>query len=341
MDLLPTQEQQEITAAAAALLAKQARTDLHDPRRSLSPPDPLRWGQYADLGWFGLGLPEARGGVGYGMAEEALLYREIGRYLAPGPFLASTLGARVASAAGASELASAILSGGATVGLAEPSGHDAQVGDRLTGTFDLFDADGATHLLVVTPESAVLVAAEDVGTSEVVRCIDPAVHFARVRMEALVPVVAVPAATDLVFQRGVVLAGAVLAGIGEATRDEASEWAKTREQFGRPIGVNQAIKHRCADMAVRAELSTQQVLFAALAIDERRSDLAFQAAAAKVVATDTAIGNAAANIQVHGGIGYTFEHDAHLYLKRAHVLDRLLGDRRTHLCSLVEMGAAQ
>jgi alkylation response protein AidB-like acyl-CoA dehydrogenase len=143
------------------------------------------------------------------------------------------------------------------------------------------------------------------------------------------------------FIRASVLAAAALVGIAEATRDMAAEYSKVRVQFGKPIGAYQAIKHRCADMAVRAEAASSQVLFAALSIDEGRPDDAFQAASAKVVASDAAIRNAADNIQIHGGMGYTFEHDAHLYLKRAHVFDRIAGDSRQHLAHLMDLPAAQ
>jgi len=137
------------------------------------------------------------------------------------------------------------------------------------------------------------------------------------------------------------MVAAMLVGIAEATRDLSAEHAKTRVQFGRPIGVHQAIKHRCADMAVRAEAAGSQMLLAALCVESGRADATFQAAAAKVVATDAAVANAASTIQVHGGMGFTSEHDAHLFLERAHVLDHLLGDRRQHLARLVELPPAQ
>ena len=129
--------------------------------------------------------------------------------------------------------------------------------------------------------------------------------------------------------------------IAEATRDMSSEYAKIRVQFGPPIGVNQAIKHACADMALRAEAASAQLLFAALSVDEGRSDAAFQVAAARIVATDAAVENATRTIQVHGGMGYTFEHDAHLFLKRARVLDRVLGDSRSQMAALIDLPAAQ
>jgi alkylation response protein AidB-like acyl-CoA dehydrogenase len=112
-------------------------------------------------------------------------------------------------------------------------------------------------------------------------------------------------------------------------------------QFGRPIGVNQAIKHRCADMAVAAEAALSQTLFGAVALTAGRADREFQVLAGKIIASRAAIDGAAANIQIHGGMGFTYEHDAHLYLKRAHVLDLLFGRRADDLAALLAHEAAQ
>jgi alkylation response protein AidB-like acyl-CoA dehydrogenase len=342
VDLLPTSEQHEIAAAAASLLAKELPiTRLRELRGEPSSIDRRAWSRCAGLGWFALGLSEELGGVGYGLAEEALLFREIGRHLAPGPFLATTLGARVAAVAGATDLAAAIMGGEAVVGAAEARSAEAVVGaGGVTGSFDLIDPVGASHVVAVTPDGAALLSLAGVDP-EILPSIDPGVRLGRVRLDRAPVVAFVSSDADPVFLRAAVLAAAMLVGISEATRDMAAEFAKVRVQFGKPIGVNQAIKHRCADMAMRAEVAQCQLLFAALSVDELRPDAAFQAAAAKVVATDAATRNAAENIQVHGGMGYTFEHDAHLYVKRAHVLDRLAGLGREHLTRLIQLPAAQ
>src|SRR5690606_33176714 len=135
-----------------------------------------------------------------------------------------------------------------------------------------------------------------------------------------------PYETEPIWSHAQVLASAFLAGLAEAARDMATEHARTRIQFGKPIGVNQAIKHVCADMAVAADAAISQTLFAAIALQSGRGDSMFQVLAAKSVATRAAIDNAANGIQVHGGMGYTFEHNAHLVLKRAHVYAHLFGE---------------
>jgi alkylation response protein AidB-like acyl-CoA dehydrogenase len=328
VDLLPSGDQQEIATAAAAFIAKELPTSgLRARRDEPQALDRETWLRCVHLGWLGLGIPEASGGVGYGVIEEAMLFREIGRGLAPGPFLATSLAVHAAVASGHGEMASALMTGGAAA-LALSRQPAPEVGATVTGTFDLLD-------------DAALVEAAAIGPVERRTSIDPASRLSRVRLSD-VPAVAVPAdQAAALFHRGCVLAAATLAGIAEAARDHAADHARTRVQFGRPIGVNQAIKHRCADMALHAEAATAQVWFAAAAIDGRRVDAAFHASAAKVVATDAAIGNAEANIQIHGGQGYTFANDANLYLKRAHVVAATMAPLHWHQARLLQLPPAE
>jgi alkylation response protein AidB-like acyl-CoA dehydrogenase len=114
------------------------------------------------------------------------------------------------------------------------------------------------------------------------------------------------------------------------------EYAEARVQFGQPIGAYQAVKHSCADMAIRAEAAASELFFAALAFEGARTDAAFQVSAAKVVAADAARCNAAANVQIHGGMGFTFEQDAHLYVKRSHVLEHAFGSSTYHLSRVLD-----
>lgn len=341
MNLLPTPDQEEILASAAAVLAAELPiTRVRELAAGRSVVDPKVWRTCAELGWFGLGLPEDQGGIGLGATDETLLFREIGRSLAPGPFLATTLGARVASGAGRADLVVAILAGELVVGLAEPHG-DADVGDRVTGPFDLIDTLDADFVVAVGRAGAALLAIDDLGPVTTLTCIDEATRLAEVTLSDAPAAAWVPAADDPVALRGSLLAAASLVGMAEATRDRSAEHARTRVQFGKPIGVNQAIKHRCADMALRADAALAQVSFAAACFDAGRADTEFQVVSAKVVAGAAARANADGTVQVHGGMGYTYEHDAHLFVKRVHVLDRLLGDRRSHLARLIDLPPAQ
>jgi alkylation response protein AidB-like acyl-CoA dehydrogenase len=128
-----------------------------------------------------------------------------------------------------------------------------------------------------------------------------------------------------------VLVAAEAVGVAERTLEMSVEYAKVREQFGKPIGTFQAIKHRCADMATRAEVARAVVVFASVAVQDGEPDADFHVHSAKALAADAAIQNATDNVQNHGGMGYTWESDAHLYLKRARVLEHVCGSRMAHL----------
>jgi alkylation response protein AidB-like acyl-CoA dehydrogenase len=332
MDFLPSVEQDEIVASAAAFLADTlpiSRT------RALiaeaSNVDTAAWSAAAKLGWFALGLPQEAGGVGGGLADESLLFREIGRSMASGPFLATTLAARVAAAAGQPDLTDTIT-GGQQVALALPG--------QSAGEVYLLDASEAKLVLLATAEEALLLRIADLDGVSPVGCLDPTTRLSQATLGGARPVAAVAASADRVARRGMVLVAAMLAGLAEATRDIGAEHAKVRVQFDRPIGVNQAVKHPCADMAVHAELAWAQTVMAALAIDEAREDAEFQALSAKIVASDAAERNAAATIQILGGMGWTFEHDANLYARRAFVLGHVFGQTRDALSRLIELPAA-
>jgi alkylation response protein AidB-like acyl-CoA dehydrogenase len=309
MNLLPTDEQESFAAASAGFLA--ASLPLARVRSLIDESDNVdaaAWAAAADLGWFGLGLPEALGGVGAGLADEALLFRELGRALAPGPFLAMVLGARVAAIGGAEALAAEVVGGTRRVGYA--------LDDQL------LDGVGATHAVVVRPERAELVDLAGVDITPG-RCLDDASRIATAAIAGARVVASVTAETDPVFRRVLVLTAAAMVGIGEATRDMAADYAKTRVQFDRPIGVHQGVKHPCADMAVRCEGAWAQTVVAALAHDEALADADREALCARVVAEEAAERNSTGALQVLGGIGYTAEHDIHLYVKRTHVLRRI------------------
>jgi len=284
------------------------------------------WSQAAELGWFGLGLPEHYGGTGFELVDEGLLFKEIGRHLTPGPFLGSVLGARVAAVGGNVDLAAEIMSGAARVGIAAA---------QSAGGYVLYDAVDTSYLLVCEAERAVLVAAE-AATS---RAPLPSIDELSVRESAslaITPVAEVAASYDPIHARGATLVSAILVGVAEATRDMSVGYAKTREQFGAPIGTFQAIKHRCADMGVATALADAQLLFAALSVSEHQPDRDLQVSAARLVAASAALSNARETIQVHGGMGFTWECDAHLFLKRTHALGEHFGTVRDHRRVMVE-----
>jgi alkylation response protein AidB-like acyl-CoA dehydrogenase len=131
-----------------------------------------------------------------------------------------------------------------------------------------------------------------------------------------------------------VLAAAEAVGVAERTLEASVAYAKVRQQFGKPIGSFQAVKHRCADMAVRAEVARSVTTYASVAIRDAEPGAERYARVAKTLATSAAIANASDNVQNHGGMGYTWEADAHLFLKRAWLLEHTFGTRAAHLDAL-------
>ena len=290
------------------------------------------WKQIAELGWLGLHLPEDLGGSGFGLAELAVVTEGLGAAPAPGPFLPTVAAAAVIDAAGSPELRAALLpslaDGSVAASLAPAVAGDGvyiDSGDRLTGrvTAALGAVWAQLHLVPVGPDLAIVAADAPGVTVAEANAIDPSLglaglEFDRTPMRGLVRGGAAAAARMLR-----VLAAAEAAGGARACLEMALGYAKVREQFGRPIGSFQAVKHHLANMLVATELATAAAWDAARLAAGPEADLA--AAVAAAVALDAYQFTARKNIQVLGGIGFTWEHDAHLYLRRAGALAELAG----------------
>jgi alkylation response protein AidB-like acyl-CoA dehydrogenase len=267
------------------------------------------WSTAAEQGWFGLGLPEADGGVGYSVVEEALLCIELGRAAVPGPFLGTIL----ASHCEDESLRASVVAGEVPVGLAEREGDAVCVFDGASNGHALLLDDGqVVRLGELTPDASIDHLISLATTSDVT-----------------------PVAGGTSRDRTSLLIAASLAGIAAATASQSVEYGMDREQFGQPIGGFQSVKHRCADMAVRAEASLTQVHYASLALRDGAPDATFHVEAAAVVAARSAVENAEINVQNHGGIGFTREHTAHRYVTRARVLAALAGGVRAHQADLL------
>ncbi len=342
MDLLPSQHQLELAEAASSVLAKEFSTaTVLERRREDSAVSERAWASCAETGLLGLGLPESVGGAGCGLPEEALLFREIGRQVVPGPFLTTVLAGHVAVACGQPDLAAAFAAGTEIAGHADPEAGVDPARPVLDGLVHVRDWSGAAWLLTVTSEGAGLVPASALGPVQSVRSIDPGVRVGGADVSAVPFTHWLPAGESDIHLRGLVLVAAQLVGIAEACRDSSVSYAKTREQFGRPIGVNQAVKHACADMAVAAERAGAQLFFAAASCASGRPDAEFQARSAKVVGSAAARKNAAANVQVHGGMGFTTEFDAHLYVERVEFLEHTFATREQSLAAIIDLPAPQ
>jgi len=338
MNLLPSPDQDQILDTIRSFLAADAPVGRLRKHGALGNPDAQYWPQLGALGFIGLALEEEAGGIGLGSAEEMLVFREFGRHLISPTILGLTLGARVAAGAGDSALRDDILAGALPIGIANPRGT-VDIGKSTQGEFHLFESAAAPWVLVMDETGAGLFARDDFLDIQPVPGTDALLVLERARLGGVSALHWVDAADDQIYRRALLLLAAYAVGLGEGTRDMAVDYAKVREQFGKPIGSFQAIKHICADMAIRSEAALCQTSFAALVFAEDGSDADFQVTASKIVATDSALKNAAANIQVHGAFGFTAEADAHHYLKRAHVADLLWGDAKYQRERLIDLPA--
>ncbi len=294
------------------------------------------WRAAGELGWFGLALPEAAGGTGYGVPEAMLLFTELGRALTPGPWLGTVLaGLALADAPAHRPTLDRLLVGGHRVAVVEDPFDRLGPGPRLDGSVELVLDAATADLLVVLGSSAVrLVATSAVGVRvEASHGIDPTRRPATVAFAGATADVVSDGAGALRLV-ATVLVAAEAAGVAERGVEMSVEYGKVREQFGKPIGSFQAIKHRCADMAVRAEVARSSVTYAAVALQDGEADAPFHVHVAKTLAANAALQNTTDNIQNHGGMGYTWESDAHLYLKRARALEHCFGTRTAHLDAL-------
>jgi len=311
MDLLPDTQQDAVAEAASRVLADLGHPDrANEHAASGQASDGELWKLAVELGWLGLAVPERDGGAGCGLPEQVMLVRELGRSLAVGPFV----GTMVAVGMAEGVLRDELLAGRP---VASAFGLDSD------GRLLVAEAPGADLVLRWWPDRAELLESPESGVP--VAGIDPTLGLEVVDGDAAR---VVAEGSTSVTATATVLRSAGLVGIAEAVRDQAVHHALVREQFGRPIGSFQAIKHLCADMAVRAEAAWRQTCWAAVAVRDGRPDAARHVAAARLVAQAAALEGAAANIQVHGAMGFTAEHTAHLFLKRARswsLLQRLDG----------------
>ncbi|HXM57545.1 MAG TPA: acyl-CoA dehydrogenase [Candidatus Dormibacteraeota bacterium] len=366
MDFAFSEEQEMLRASAREFLAKQCPPSyVRQMMEAEDAWDRAFWAKLAEMGWTGLGIPEAYGGVGT-FLDLVVVLEEAGRALLPGPFF-STMGLAVptllesGSEAQKQAVLTAIAAGDAraTVALTEPAGRwDAdgvtlaaqQSGDgwRLEGV-KLFvpDAAVADHLVVAartrgSGERGVtlfLISGRPDGMSvSPLKTMDMTRRWYEVRFDGVqVPGDAVVGAVDegwAPLRRALDWAAAGLCaemvGGAQHVLDSSVEYAKTRQQFGKPIGIYQAVSHKLADMLLEAESARSATYYAAWAVDADAPDRSLAASMAKAYTSDAYRRAAGNGIQVHGGIGFTWEHDMHLYFKRAKSSEVTLGDATYH-----------
>lgn len=282
MDLSPSSDQ----AALQAATADWCRDNM--PLEAARSRPATLWRDIDEMGWVGMTAP----GIDMDHATEAVVFAELGRFLAPIALLSSSVSAKWAGTS-------------AKVSLAIPAADCIRLFDSedTERAFGLFGGE-ASHIPIA-------------GAALPVPSLDLSASVARLEGGVSKAIVNDPRAA-LHLQ---LLAAAFAVGCADAARDMAADYAKVREQFERPIGWFQAIKHMCADMVVRAAVARSQLYYAACALDAGDSEVAFHVAAAKRLADQAALENGRVNIQVHGGIGMTDEAYPHFCLKRAHLLN--------------------
>ncbi|MFI6468862.1 acyl-CoA dehydrogenase [Streptomyces sp. NPDC050516] len=350
MGIAITQEQRELAQAVRGWLARAVPVE--EVRKLLDAPEaagarPPFWDGLAEQGLLGIHLGEEFGGGG--LPELAVVLEEAGRGLLPGPYLPGALAAELLRRAGRHEgLVADIAEGRRTAAVALGAGTLTAVGCEggwlLDGTAPPVLAAGQAELVVLAAKAHhrtlwLAVDAEDLRIRTHAST-DPTRPTAEVRAEAVVVdtgrVLDVDSA--LVRDLAAVLFSAESCGTAARALDIAAEHAKVREQFGRPIGRFQAIKHLCADMLVRLEQARALVWDAARAMDEP-AEVRGLAASLSATAVETACTCAKDCVQILGGIGFTWEHDAHLYLRRALVARQLLGAGDTHRLRAVRLAS--
>jgi len=274
--------------------------------------------ELAGLGTFLLGVDEEKGGIGFSLLEEVVAYRELGRACTDPTVLAQTMGVHLAMSIGRSDLAASF--GDATVRVSmAPEDNRADGG---TDTLYIVNGDEDGWLLSINPYKMRLLPISAIEAREKLEPTDDRLKVERARILQDAPNELALTSEKLSIKM-MILASAMLVGASEGARDQAVEYSKLRKQFGEFIGAFQAIKHKCADMAVRSEAAwclTVQAAFDAL--DEIPGASSSVASAVRL-ALGAAKRNAEENIQIHGGIGFTDECSAHLFLKHALAIEQL------------------
>ncbi|HEY5151526.1 MAG TPA: acyl-CoA dehydrogenase [Mycobacterium sp.] len=336
MGIALTDDHRELGEVARSFLTAQkarwAARELLDAAEETRPPF---WGELAELGWLGLHVDEQYGGSGYGLPELVVVIDELGRAVAPGPFVPTAVVSAVISAVGTDEQKARLLPGlidGSVTAAAGFGGDITLSGGKASGDAGVVLGAGlADLLLLVARDDVVLVDRKADGVS-----VEVPGNLDRTRRSGRVSLTDVAVGDNILTEaRSAALAyartlfAAEAAGGASDCVDTAVEYAKLREQFGRTIATFQAVKHHCANMLVSAESTVAAVWDAARAAEESaaegQSQFELIAAAAATLGFGAYVRNAELNIQVHGGIGFTWEHDAHLHLRRALTVQALLG----------------
>ena len=328
MSIALTEDHKALADTAADFLKTKgaraaSRALLEAPTETL----PTWWSEVANLGWLGLHLPEANGGSGYGLEELVVVVEEFGRSFAPGPFVPSVLASALINFAGTDALKTALLAGfadGSKIGGVGLGGSVTVTDGKASGDAGTVLGGGLANVIVVGVGDDVAVI--EVGSGVAVttpKNLDPTRRSSRVTLSGAAATV-LPGARSVLTDLARTILSAEAVGVARESTDMGAAYSKERFQFGRVIATYQAVKHHLANMAVATELATAAVWDAARASSKGGDQFHYAAAVAATLAGPAADLCANLNTQVHGGIGITWEHDAHLLMRRATSLRALL-----------------
>jgi alkylation response protein AidB-like acyl-CoA dehydrogenase len=330
MDFGLSEDQREIQRTARELLAERARWERVREHAEGRRSDDALWQELCELGWPGIAVAEEYGGQGLGTVALSVLCEELGRVVAPVPFLPTVMAAALIEQAGSAEQRERWLPGLASgettgaVGAARDGVAELVVGGAQAGVLVLIEGDGAY-----------LAAGSDAGV-EPVDAIDPTRSAARVTVDvAAGETLAADVAGGI--DRALIAVASELVGVSERALDMTVEYVKERRQFGVPVGSYQAVSHRCAQMLLDTEKARSLTAFAAWTADAEPLKLAEAAAMAKAAASDAGREVTAGAIQAHGGIGFTWEADVHWLYKRAQIDAAWLGGAKHHRARVAAM----
>lgn len=354
MDFALTEDQRFIQESAHSFLADAAGPDaLRAVVEGTSGFDAALWATLAgEMRFAGLMVPEAYGGSGLGAVEMALVLEETGRTLAAVPFFeTAVLAVQAVLAAGSesqkAELLPQLVTGALKASFAGTADRPTLTGGRLTGTASYVTFGHVADLLIVATadDSLIALPASTPGLSiEALPTLDRTRRFARITFDCAVPesaILGTPGGATAAINRTLAVGAGLLAaeqtGGAQFCLDATVEYAQQRVQFGRLIGSFQAYKHMLADMMVQIEASRSAMLYAAAAIDEGGTELAEACHIVRIWASDCFKHCSGEAIQLHGGIGFTWEHHAHLYFKRARATASWLGTPERHREALADI----
>lgn len=338
MNFTFTPEQQMIGETARGFFAANATSARTRAAMAGDGIDRTLWTAFCtELGLANVALPEAYGGAGLGLIEFALVAEAAGAHVAAMPLLGLATAAR-AIAAGGSQVQKALwlpkLGSGETIAACQAMPKADYADGKLSATFDLVPHGGVADIFVlVVPGHAWIVRADAPGVSiSTYTTMDQTRPLAKVTLDLVSsePLLDAEAAIKAAHAGGWICLAAEALGGAQAALDRTVAYAKERVQFGRQIGSFQAYKHRLADMMIEIEQARSAVYWAACAVEEGSNDALLALHAAKSFCADTFFMCASNMIQLHGGIGFTWEHDAHLYFKRARSIQSMLGHSNFH-----------